>query len=110
MDYEKAIAAVNLEELEILSERLATHMRRFDIVLRSFVEFREKATEAFEIYIRYIPPEYRQLILDDLQSTIYLYEDLGECLQLFGEDVSAYAEHGKKSSRDMLEAIYGKER
>ena len=105
MNYEKAIEALNNPELEAILERTTTHIKRFNIVVDKFTEWRNKTSTAFVHCAQYLPKELRGPILDDLEATIYLYDDLAECLKLYGEDMTDLGMHAKNSNRDMKIAL-----
>ena len=106
MNHEKAIEALNNAELEAILERVTTHSKRFNIVADKFMEWRSKTSDAFVFCARHIPIELRGPILDNLEASIYLYDDLAECLKLYGEDMVALGMHGKESNKNMRAAIY----
>ena len=107
MDHLKIAKALNTQDLDDITARISTHSNRFNIVAKEFIDFRNKAADAFNIYCKYIPLEHRQPIIDDLQAMLYLYDDLAECLIMFGEDMATLSQHNVDCVVQLREAIYG---
>jgi hypothetical protein len=105
MNYEKAVKALNNSELQDIAAAVATHGKRFEIVAEKFYDWRAKTSAAFVVCAGYIPEPARQLILDDLQASVYLYEDLAECLIMLGQDTTRIIEHHKDVMKNLREAV-----